>query len=154
MTVARISSDTGEPVGTVRAVDQSSAGMAGTAEAGDAFGSSLTSVGDIDAQTFLVGSPGEDVGRARDAGMVQTIGHGTGWTQNTKGVPGNSEAGDRMGASLGGSVGSGGDGPVIGVPGEDSSTGAVIVGLPTSHHSAGYLKGTRSGNRYGFAVAQ
>lgn len=152
VTVARMSPTTGEPVGTVRAVHQDSSGMAGTAEGGDAFGSALTSFGDIDAHTFLVGSPGEDVGRARDAGMVQTIGHGTGWTQNTKGVPGNSETGDRMGASLGGSVAAGADEPLIGVPGEDSSTGAVVVGLPSKGHPAGYLKGTRAGNRFGFVV--
>ncbi|WP_375424146.1 hypothetical protein [uncultured Friedmanniella sp.] len=154
VTLARISLTTGEPVGSVRSVDQDTAGVAGTAEPGDAFGSALSSTGAVSAQTFLVGSPGEDVGRARNAGMVQTIGHGTGWTQDTTGVPGQAETGDRMGASLGGSTASGADKPLIGVPGEDSSTGAVIVGLPRSNHPAGYLKGTKPGGRYGFAVAQ
>lgn len=153
VTLARISLTTGQPVGPVRAVDQDSAGVAGTAEAGDAFGAALSSTGPVDASTFLVGSPGEDVGRARDAGMVQTIGHGTGWTQNTTGVPGQAETGDRMGAALGGSTASGADQPLIGVPGEDGSTGAVVVGLPRKGHPAGYLEGTTAGGRFGFAVA-
>ena len=42
--------------------------------------------------------------------------------------------------------------PLIGIPGEDSSTGAVLVGLPIRGGSVTYLKGTRIGNRYGLAV--
>lgn len=152
VTIAELSPDSGESVGTVRAVDQDSARMAGTAEAGDVFGSTVSSMQYAARQVLLVGSPGEDVGRARDAGMVQTIGNGAGWTQNTRGVPGNAETGDRMGASLGGSPPSGALRPLIGVPGENDSVGAVIVGLPVNSRSVRYLTGTRTGNRYGFAV--
>jgi len=152
VTVARLSVDDGEPVGTVRAVDQGSAGMAGTTEAGDAFGSTVSSMRYANGQSFLVGTPGEDVGSTRDAGMVQTIGNGVGWTQNTRGVPGNAEAGDRMGASLGGALSSGAQRPLVGVPGEDSATGAVIVGLPGGTPPVSYLKGIRAGDRFGFTV--
>ena len=50
---------------------------------------------------YLVGAPGEDVGRVRDAGMVQTIGNGKDWTQQSSGVPGTVESGDRLGAVAG-----------------------------------------------------
>ena len=45
VTIARISATTGEPTGTVRAVDQDSAGMAGGVEAGDGFGSAARASG-------------------------------------------------------------------------------------------------------------
>jgi len=85
--------------------------------------------------------------------MVQTIGNGKGWTQRSAGVPGKAERGDRMGAALGGSPATGASKPLIGLPGEDSSTGAVLVGLPIGGGSVSYLKGSRVGDRYGFAVA-
>ena len=85
--------------------------------------------------------------------MVQTVGDDAGWTQNTRGVPGNAEAGDRMGASLGGASSSGATRPLIAVPGEDAATGSVIVGLPLGGVAVDYLKGTRAGDRYGFAVS-
>lgn len=151
VTVARISPTTLELSG-VRTVSQDSSGMAGRAEAGDAFGSSVSSMRNGSAINYLVGVPGEDVGRVRDAGMVQTIGTGKGWTQRSKGVPGISEAGDRMGASLAGGAATGTRRPLIGIPGEDASAGAVEVGLPIGGASVGYLKGHRAGDRYGFSV--
>ena len=102
---------------------------------------------------YLVGAPGEDVGSRRDAGMVQTIGTGKGWSQNSKGVPGSAETGDRLGASLGGSPATGATRSLIGIPGEDASTGAVLVGLPGNGSTVSYLKGVRTGNRFGFTVA-
>ena len=62
--------------------------------------------------------------------MVQTIGNGKGLTQRSSGAPGTAESGDRMGTSLAGSPATGATKPLIGIPGEDSSTGAVLVGLP------------------------
>ena len=152
VTVARISSAL-ELTGTVRTLDQNSAGMAGSVEAGDQLGASVSSVPYGSSVAHLVGAPGEDVGKVRDAGMVQTIGNGKGWTQSSSGVPGTAESGDRMGASLAGSPATGATKPLIGIPGEDSSTGAVLVGLPIGGGSVSYLKGSRIGDRYGFAVA-
>ena len=152
MTIAKISNSSGEFSGAVRAVDQGSPGMAGSVEPADQFGAAVTSMRYGSSTAYLVGVPGEDVGRVRDAGMVQTIGNGKGWTQGTSGVPGTVEAGDRMGASLAGSPATGARKPLIGIPGEDSSTGAVLVGLPVSGGSVSYLKGTTVGDRYGLAV--
>jgi hypothetical protein len=85
--------------------------------------------------------------------MVQTIGNGLSWTQQSSGVPGTAEKGDRLGASLAGSPSTGATKPLIGIPGEDSSDGAVIFGLPIGGGSVTYLKGTTGGDRFGFAVA-
>jgi hypothetical protein len=150
VTVARVSLTSGQPVGTVRAFDQDSPGMAGSAEAGDALGSSVSSARHRGRLVFLAGSPGETVGTARNAGMVQTLGTGDGWTQQSPGIPGGAEAGDRMGASLGGSVSSR---PVVGIPGEDEATGAVLVGLPGDGPSVTYLRGTTKGGRFGFSFS-
>lgn len=152
VTVARISPDL-EISGAVRTVDQNSAGMAGSVEAGDQLGAAVSSVRYGSSTAYLVGAPGEDVGTVRDAGMVQTIGTGKGWTQASKGVPGTVEPADRLGASLGGSPATGATRSLVGIPGEDASTGAVLVGLPGGGGSVGYLKGTQVGNRFGFSVA-
>jgi len=85
--------------------------------------------------------------------MVQTIGNGKGLTQRSSGAPGTAESGDRMGTSLAGSPATGATKPLIGIPGEDSSTGAVLVGLPIGGGSVSYLKGSRIGDLYGFTVA-
>jgi hypothetical protein len=152
VTVARISADL-ELSGTTRTLDQNSAGMAGSVEAGDQLGAAVSSVRYGSSVALLVGAPGEDVGRVRDAGMVQTIGNGLSWTQQSSGVPGTAEKGDRLGASLAGSPSTGATKPLIGIPGEDSSDGAVLVGLPIGGGSVTYLKGTTGGDRFGFAVA-
>ncbi len=71
--------------------------LPGTAEAGDAFGSSLA-VGDFDKDGYAdlaIGVPGEDVGDVRDAGVVHVVrGSATGltstgttaWGQDTAGI--------------------------------------------------------------------
>lgn len=153
VTIARISRSSLEPTGTIRTVDQNSAGLAGTVESGDQFGAAVSSMRYGSGTAYLVGVPGEDVGSRKDAGMVQTVGNNKGWTQGSTGVPGTVEAGDRMGASLGGSPQTGAKKPLVGVPGEDSATGAVLAGLPVNGASVTYLKGARAGSRFGFAVA-
>ncbi|GGO84928.1 FG-GAP-like repeat-containing protein [Wenjunlia tyrosinilytica] len=92
---------------------QSTAGVPGTNEKGDRFGRSV-SVGDAtgwDAYgdsyaDVVVGAPGEDVGKLTDAGSVVLLKGGpTGLTgsgaqvidQDTAGVPGTAENGDRFG---------------------------------------------------------
>ena len=106
VTIARISSDL-EVSGAARTIDQSSTGMAGSVEAGDQLGAAVSSARHGPSVAYLVGAPGEDVGRARDAGLVQEIGNGKAWTQRSAGVPGTVESGDRLGASLGGSSATG-----------------------------------------------
>lgn len=152
VTIAQISVASLDLSGPVRTLDQDSAGMAGTAERGDQLGTAVSSMRAGSQTLYLVGVPGEDVGGVRDAGMVQTIGNGQGWTQRTRGVPGVAEPGDRMGAALGGAPSTGARSPLIGVPGENASTGAVLVGLPLGGGSVGYLRGTTVGGRFGLAV--
>ena len=88
--------------------NQDTPGVPGTAEAGDRFGASLAWGGSV------VGVPGEDVGGISNAGLVQTFGFSrtvpdslvpsVAYTQNSKGVPGVAEAGDRFGAAVSGGI--------------------------------------------------
>lgn len=112
---------------------QDSAGVAGTAEAGDRFGAALAARHD----RVVVGVPGEDVGTWRDAGMVQLFDGPDGGrlvprqglTQDSAGIPGTAEAGDELGAAtlVGANVGCG-EGviqAVVGAPGEDIRVGGA-----------------------------
>ena len=103
---------------------QGAGGVPDQAEPGDRFGSVLVGVeGGTASNGVLVGTPAEDVGRLVDAGSVTylpTTRAGAAapaeqWTQDSVGVPGEAEAGDRFGAS----VGSRGAWVAVGVPGED-----------------------------------
>jgi hypothetical protein len=128
----------------VKEWNQNSAGVAGSAEAGDRFGAAIgaSSYGD----GLVIGAPGEDVGRVRDAGLVQAFYQGPSssradkvpwraFTQDSAGVPGSAEAGDQFGAALASGVFQAGEKgrfyAVVGVPGEDIGTvedaGAVTV---------------------------
>ncbi|MGW3985508.1 FG-GAP-like repeat-containing protein [Streptomyces sp. NPDC004830] len=102
-----------DPAQQPTVVHQDTAGVPGAGEADDAFGSAV-STGDINGDGYadvVVSAPGEDVGTARDAGSVTVLfGSASGlrtatgvksYTQNTAGVPGTAEAGDRFGSSLG-----------------------------------------------------
>ncbi len=143
----------GVPSAHVRSfiVAQDRPGVPNTPEAGDRFGAALDTVdtgfigynkpaGELGSAEFLVGVPGEDLGRLQDAGAAHSFA-ATGRsatsiaavTQNSRGVPGRAEAGDEFGASvLASTVSLGcGDVTVIGVPGEDvgavADAGAVNV---------------------------
>jgi hypothetical protein len=81
------------------------AGIPGTAEAGDRFGAALA-VGPLDTgaeQDLAIGSPGEDVGAAADAGAVTVLRGTPGGVTGAGGrllLQGNPEGGDRLGAAL------------------------------------------------------
>jgi len=96
---------------TVQEYTQDTPGVPGVAEAGDQFGYSLAADGiSLSASTshhVAVGAPGEDIGSAIDAGSVTVFADNpTGWkaiaglTQNSPGVFGAAETGDRFGHSL------------------------------------------------------
>ncbi|MFF3687507.1 FG-GAP repeat protein [Streptomyces sp. NPDC002187] len=121
-------------------IDQSTAGVPGTAERGDKFGSSLT-VTDLNHDglaDIVVGAPGEAIGSKTYAGAVTVIpGRSTGAlgtgsytvTQDTQKVPGGSESGDEFGSSLAaGDVNKDGRPElIVGGGGEDGYRGAVWV---------------------------
>jgi hypothetical protein len=159
---------------------QDSPGVPGAEESEDNFGAALAAI-DVDADghdDLIVGTPDESIGSISRAGAITALlGSATGlsadgavgYHQNTSGVPGAAEAGDRFGATLGvGTVNGGGYGDVIiGVPGEDLSSspdgGMVDVlfgsssGLSTSNaQSALASSGTdgpaQAGAQYGNAL--
>jgi len=120
-----------------------SAGVAGAAQAGDLLGASLAT-GDLDGDgtdDLAIGSPGQDVGAATNAGQVIVVqGSPQGLDRSTSrevrsgagGVSGRAERDDVFGASV--AIGDvGGDGPedlIVGVPGEDAAAindGAVTL---------------------------
>ena len=91
----------GPAVSAGQTFSQDTAGVPGVAETGDRFGDALSG--------YDVGVPDEDLGTIRDAGLAQFFSldtsndllvPGQAWTQNSAGVPGTAEAGDRFGASL------------------------------------------------------
>lgn len=136
---------------------QGSGGAAGSAEAGDGFGTAL-SVGT--GGWLWVGAPGEDISSRANAGVVTVYptrpvrsGRSVEYRQGTRGVPGVPESGDRFGASLGGG------GTAIGAPGEDVGgivdAGTVTWGLTdsVSQDTAGVPGTTEPGDRFGAAVS-
>ncbi len=123
---------------------QDSAGIAGKAETGDQFGAALAAGGIRHSGTsdLAIGAPFEDVGAIQDAGAVNVLyGSDDGLTaaidqifsQDSTGILGVAETGDRFGAALavGALKGSARGGLAIGVFGEavgsTSNAGAVNV---------------------------
>jgi hypothetical protein len=122
-------------------VSQDSPHFPGKAERGDHFGAAVTGIngqpfGDETYAGALIAAPGEDLGRARDAGALVMLdlkadmeGHMS-WspfgrliTANSPGFPGVPETGDRLGGTLAGEL--------VGVPYEDigkiKDAGAVCM---------------------------
>ncbi|MFD7707449.1 FG-GAP-like repeat-containing protein [Streptomyces sp. NPDC059786] len=124
-------------------VHQATSGVEGAAEAGDAFGSSV-SVGDVDADGYadvLTGAPNEDITRdgtnRSDAGSVWLLkGTAAGLTgtgslalsQDTADVPGVTESGDKLGSavSLTDVTGDGYAELTVGTEGEDAGNGTLL----------------------------
>lgn len=89
--------------------DQAGAGVPGADEADDKFGASVAA-GDVTGDglaDLAVGAPGETVGTVAGAGSVtllkssaDSFSSGKAWHQETSGVPGVSEEGDRFGTSV------------------------------------------------------
>jgi hypothetical protein len=91
--------------------DQNSSGVADTAEAGDAFGTSVA-IGDFDGDGFgdlAIGVESEDIGSASGAGAMNVLyGSAAGlrssgnqfWSQNSSGIPDSAESLDLFGVSV------------------------------------------------------
>jgi hypothetical protein len=115
-------------------VTQNSPGIPGAAETGDRFGAALTInhlIGQNGTVDVAVGVPNEDIGSATDAGSVivlqdlyDPVETGIAIDQNSPGVPGIVEAGDRFGRSLDSVdvISNSSSWLAIGVPGEDAGT--------------------------------
>ena len=155
-------------------VTQNSAGVPGAAETGDRFGAALAARG----RQLAVGAPGEDLGRVRNAGLVQTF-QTTGnpptafrpeWTitEETRGIPGVSEPDDGFGSSLAYAINAGvcieSHVVVVGTPGEDvgAARDAGTVTLVPSRdmncaarvvrQGSGLPGAVEAGDRFGHAV--
>ena len=101
----------GPRVADPRTLSQNTPGVPGTAETGDLFGADVA-VGDVNGDGYadiVAGAPGEDFSGVQDAGTVTVIPGGaagpTGagsrvFSQNTPGVPGTAEKGDRFGSGV------------------------------------------------------
>ena len=159
---------------------QDSVGVGGTNEPGDNFGLNLAAAdfGNTAHADLAIGVPYEN-GAGADDGSVQVL-YGTGgglsaggnqvWTQDSAGIGGGSEAGDRFGSSLAAAnLGNSFHADLaIGVPYEDQANvddGAVNViygsagGLSSvgnqvwSQDSGGIGGGCDPGDRFGFSLA-
>ncbi|MDO0924594.1 FG-GAP repeat protein [Streptomyces sp. TG1A-8] len=153
---------------------QYTAGVPGTAELGDAFGADV-SLADVDGDGYAdlaVGTPGEDVGTVPDAGAVVVLrGSAGGLTavgavsfhQDSAGVPGTAEKGDRWGGQvrLADTDGDGRCELLAAAPGENTSDGVVWL-LPASaagvvaggswSYGGGSLAAPGTGARFGAAI--
>ncbi|MGW5633794.1 FG-GAP and VCBS repeat-containing protein, partial [Streptomyces sp. NPDC003832] len=129
---------------------QDSAGVPGTAEQGDGFGTSVD-LGDVNGDGRLdlaIGVPGEDVGSLGGAGLVTVLlGGGTGlttsgarsFTQDTASVPGTAERYDAFGSAvhLADATGDGRAELFTGAAGENGFSGGVWVLRGTSTQVTG-----------------
>ncbi|TDC97203.1 FG-GAP repeat protein [Actinomadura sp. 7K507] len=95
----------GGQVDGVTELNQDTQYFDGTVESGDRFGASLAA-GSFDKPTAVIGVPGEDVATKKDAGMIHIVEdpvvaiEETGIGQDSAGISGASEPGDRFGASV------------------------------------------------------
>jgi hypothetical protein len=161
---------------------QNSTGLGDSVEAGDGFGASLA-IGNIGGTSFgdlVVGVPGEDLGVAANAGVIQTIPGsaggptGTGsqtFSQATNGIADEPETGDEFGYAV--AVGDFGGNSyldlAVGAPGEGtgakphygvvhlipgSSSGLTATGSQLwSQDSANVGDSTEADDRFGAALA-
>lgn len=139
-----------DPAQQPAVVHQDTEGVPGAGEAEDGFGGAV-STGDINGDGYadvVVSAPGEDIGSATDAGSVTVLfGSASGlkttgaksYTQDTAGVPGSAEKGDRFGSAVGLTdvTKDGKADLVVGVHGENSTGGLWTLrgsasGLTTS----------------------
>ncbi|MFG2498478.1 FG-GAP repeat protein [Streptomyces sp. NPDC048441] len=123
--------------GAASCTTQSGPQVGGSAESGDHFGAHLATVDtDQDGRDELIaGADAEAVGTAKNAGsywFLASTGTGTSlagpaFSQNSAGVAGTAEAGDRLGAAVaaGDYNGDGLPDVATGAPGEDAKSGGV-----------------------------
>ena len=138
----------GVPEAPIQLLTQNSTDVPGTAEAGDAFGTSIATGNQWPASLacgpweYAIGVPGEDIGRMRDAGGVNLFDsvssslRPVGWLDQNEPGLGRAEVGDRFGATV--AIRPTNDGLAVGAPGEDVGTAlnAGAIGLADGSMSA------------------
>jgi hypothetical protein len=116
---------------------QNSPGITGSAEAGDGYGTTVLLTqywSDGFRMGLVVGTPGEDVGKLKDAGVVsllqvdETGGRDIAITQSTAGVPGAAAAGEHFGQAVGSSDSL--DDLLVGVPDDVGYSRGVVLEVP------------------------
>jgi hypothetical protein len=145
------------------AFTQNTSGIAGAAEAGDQFGTTVLITEDTHRQPYLVvGSPLEDVGTLKDAGGVSIIPLDTGQpatgdvvlSQDSAGIVGAAAAGEHFGQALGNTGGH----LLIGVPDDVGYSRGLVdfVGWTTALGkvaTVGTAWEPASGNGFGASIA-
>ncbi|MFE0672339.1 FG-GAP-like repeat-containing protein [Streptomyces sp. NPDC058867] len=145
---------------------QDSAGVPGTAEKGDGFGTTVT-LGDVNGDgrpDLAIGVPREDVGTLTDAGLVTVLlggAHGLttsgarSFTQDTASVPGTAEKGDAFGTAvhLADTTGDGRAELFTGAAGENGSSGGVWVLKGTSAQVTGAGSVSFGPSKFGLTAA-
>ncbi|MFH8934551.1 FG-GAP-like repeat-containing protein [Streptomyces griseosporeus] len=149
-----LGTSTGFTTTGMKVIQQDTGGVPGANESGDAFGSAV-STGDFNADGYpdaLVGVPDEDLtrdgaNRGNAGSAVLLRGSSAGLTdagaisvsQDTSGVPGATETGDRFGSavSLTDLTGGGRADLTFGASGEDAGDGVVMY-LPSNSSGLGY----------------
>jgi hypothetical protein len=120
-------------------LSQNSAGITGTAEAHDGYGTSVLITEyrtDSGRTALIVGTPGEDVGKIKDAGTVSLLPvneingrQDVAITQNSPGVPGAAQAGEHFGQAI---ANSNGHDLLVGVPDDVGYSRGVVLQIPWS----------------------
>ena len=158
-----------ELVGT--SLGQDAPGVPGVAEAGDRYGRSLDPVRVGGTSRIAVGVPGEDVGKDKNAGMVQlfssdthVVAAGVGLTQDTAGVADSAQPGDTFGDEVAWIAPGPGDPKTrlaVGAPGENTSAGtdaglvqvfpmgSLASDVVWTQGSPGVPGAARAGDRFG-----
>lgn len=140
-------------------------GLPGAARAGDRLGTSLA----IGGEMTVIGVPGRDASRRRNSGAV-IVGESV-WdeqdqatviryrvvTQNTPGIPGTSEKGDRFGSALAAGIRDRSDDTMVavGIPGEDTHGRRNVGAVTVLSHSAGWplrARGLAAGDHFGSSI--
>jgi hypothetical protein len=140
-----------------RAFSQGTAGVPGADEAGDRFGSALAF--GHHSTTLLVGIPGEDVGRTRDAGAVQpvrlssdrTLTFPAAITENAPGTAGSVRSGNRFGKALGSLSGRTED--ILTVSSPYAAGGSVYVLSDGDGVRPRFWKSGAGASRFGWSVS-